>query len=155
MGRGLPNAGLVRHKSAWSICRVWIHSVRLPPSRWCTPTISSGISPCLMLFTVIAPSFYVLTAWLIAKAVLDGPRASTWGGKLLPELGRCSYGIYLFHLPLLYFSDAFFQGSLASRALFVCLTVFLAWLSWRYFETPIRLYGRMRLKRRAASSLET
>jgi peptidoglycan/LPS O-acetylase OafA/YrhL len=58
--------------------------------------------------------------------------------KWLVHLGRVSYGLYVFHLPVI----SFLYRELpdvpiwVDRALSLLLTIFLALLSYRYFETP-------------------
>ena len=85
--------------------------------------------------------------------------------KWLCWLGTLAYGIYLFHQGIQYLffgliwghgiqitGGATFLAALAA----VALTLFLAALSWRYFEQPlIRMGRRSNFEFGAARSLET
>ena len=60
-------------------------------------------------------------------------RGAVWFGKI-------SYSLYLWHWPVLVLS-LYLRGAYAGlweAALWMALTVALAWLSWRYVETPVR-----------------
>ncbi|WP_084106157.1 acyltransferase family protein [Demequina sp. NBRC 110056] len=67
-----------------------------------------------------------LVGWLLGLAPLR------W-------LGERSYGIYLWHMPII----AFLPAALGpwTAALAVPLTLVLAWASWRWLEDPIRVLG--------------
>lgn len=71
-----------------------------------------------------------------ARRLLDSPP--------LVWLGRRSYGVYLYHLPLLIWSDPL-ELSVGAQAVFVCgATLLLAELSWRGLERPILAGGARR-----------
>jgi peptidoglycan/LPS O-acetylase OafA/YrhL len=55
-------------------------------------------------------------------------------------VGLISYPLYLWHWPLLTFARYFEFGqiSLAVRGMVVVLSIFFAWLTYRWLETPIR-----------------
>ena len=55
----------------------------------------------------------------------------------LPYVGRLSYSIYLWHLPILYFCEIYFSG-LILFIIFFSLTLFLSIVSYHKFETPLR-----------------
>jgi peptidoglycan/LPS O-acetylase OafA/YrhL len=64
-----------------------------------------------------------------------------WGNQILkfPALvwvGDISYSLYLWHWPLLVFARFVFPDSPWMIVLALILSVALAWLSWRYIETP-------------------
>jgi peptidoglycan/LPS O-acetylase OafA/YrhL len=81
---------------------------------------------------------------LITRAVLDGAGSSSWGGRILPAVGKISYGIYVFHLPVRWYVDRYDPSwtLIWPRVVGVAVTVLLAWASWRWFETPLRNFGR-------------
>lgn len=77
----------------------------------------------------------------------------TWAGRLLAlplpvGIGLISYSAYLWHQPLLAFARHGLGGELALpvAATLVALTFLLAWLSWRYVETPFRDARRISLR---------
>lgn len=98
---------------------------------------------------------YTLLGLIFSSALvlaLPGSRASTWQKilehRILRELGKYSYAIYLFHLPIRSFLRSllggpdkipFFFGSqlpglLAFALVSLVLTFVLAWISWHLFE---------------------
>jgi peptidoglycan/LPS O-acetylase OafA/YrhL len=85
-----------------------------------------------------------LACWLIARAVLDGPNASSWGGRVLPWLGAISYGVYVLHHPMRWFADIYDPNweMLWLRATVCSAAVAFSWISYRYFEMPVRIWGR-------------
>ena len=101
----------------------------------------------------------VATAVLIACAVGGG----TFGRVLdLPPLawvGSRSYGIYLWHWPVILLVSADWPttpgapGFLTNRAWCVLVTLALADLSYRFVETPVRRYGWAGAWRRATDRL--
>ncbi|WP_353108822.1 acyltransferase family protein [Gordonia sp. (in: high G+C Gram-positive bacteria)] len=58
-------------------------------------------------------------------------------------IGERSYGIYLWHMPLVAFLPGIIRGGspLISSIVVVIATLVIASLSWRYVEDPIRKYG--------------
>ena len=66
-------------------------------------------------------------------------RALSW--KPLREVGRRSYGIYLFHLPIVVALESLrtphsIGNAVVVSTLRVFLTLAAAWLSFRFIETP-------------------
>ncbi len=60
-----------------------------------------------------------------------------------PYLGKISYAMYLFHLPLLVFASSWFDFLPAGTAIpALAMTVALAALSWHFFEGPINALKR-------------
>jgi len=83
---------------------------------------------------------------LVLLAVQDGQtQVKGWlAAPLLVWLGRHSYGIYLFHLPISGFCDALLSasvGMLFSETCALLITLALAAISFRYFETPFLKFG--------------
>lgn len=83
-------------------------------------------------------------AWLIVRAVKDGPGASSWGGRWLPVLGSISYGVYLIHNPMLaairpWETDG---PSFWPRVTAVVATVAVATVSRVVLEKPMIEFGR-------------
>ena len=124
-------AGLPTLVLAWNL-----HERRLPiPAEWQYHVADSlfGIGSALVVFG----AWRSTDRWIVAPLSL-GPIA---------YLGRISYGLYAFHLPILraYWVQAIPYGFLIPRPYGeLAMTIALAALSWRYFEGPInRLKDRL------------
>lgn len=82
--------------------------------------------------------------------VLSGLGAALLSWRPLTTLGQISYGVYLAHVPVLWafhvWGGPFLQGPDATSRVLpaYALTLALAWLSFRYFESPIVRWGRAR-----------
>jgi peptidoglycan/LPS O-acetylase OafA/YrhL len=91
----------------------------------------------------IGSSLVVFGAWRATERWIVAPLAFA----PLAYLGRISYGLYAFHLPILraYWVDAIPYGFLIPRPYGeLALTIALAAASWRFFEGPInRLKDRL------------
>jgi peptidoglycan/LPS O-acetylase OafA/YrhL len=83
----------------------------------------------------------VVALGLLVPAVFGAPRALRLPG--LAFLGTVSYGIYLYHVPVMtrLAKWSVLPHGPASLALWLALTlgaaVLLAWLSWRFVERPL------------------
>ncbi len=99
------------------------------------------------------PSVYTLLPVVGASLVIIFADRQTLTGKLLSlkpivAIGLISYSLYLWHQPLFAFSRMKSSGE-PSEALFIqaiLLTFILAFLSYRYIETPFRKSPRFRDK---------
>ncbi len=85
-------------------------------------------------------------ALVVGCVLTTTPRPHLLDAGALGWLGRRSYGVYLWHLPLIVLADAALPalpdlGRLPGRLLAVVLSVGLAALSYRYLEEPIRRRG--------------
>ena len=93
----------------------------------------------------------VLTALVIAVAVHPGARLGAWlGREPLRWIGERSYGIYLWHYPVIVLTTPLNAApDLLRAALQVGASIGLAALSWRLVEQPVRHGALGRLWRRA------
>lgn len=85
--------------------------------------------------------FAVLTAVVILSLVQDaGPVPRVLELQPIAALGRITYGVYLFHWPIMLWltPERTGLGKWALFALQVGLTIALAWISARWVEAPIR-----------------
>lgn len=88
-------------------------------------------------------TFFLISAgersWL-NRAILASP-AFVWVGKI-------SYPLYLWHWPLLSYARILQQGTpdAGARVAAVLTSIFLAWATYRFLETPVRFGGRRPLK---------
>ena len=94
-----------------------------------------------------------LYCWLIINVSVNPKKITHFENKYTHFLGGISYGIYMLHMPVIYFVSYFtklspisFQGSLLYFIIFystvIGSTIVLAHFSNRYFENPINQYGR-------------
>jgi peptidoglycan/LPS O-acetylase OafA/YrhL len=79
---------------------------------------------------------------MIVIAVVVYPAANGMrrilGWKPLVEVGRRSYGLYLWHWPIFVIGNVYHSGSWRKFVVAVALTAAVSELSYRYIETPIR-----------------
>ncbi|MCF8611337.1 acyltransferase family protein [Gordonia sp. HY285] len=115
----------------------------------------AGLGAILYLSTTTTDSSQSLYSWGIA--VLTGATMGVLTAAVTPStfiatllstqpfrwIGERSYGIYLWHMPLVAFLPSVIRGDSAvvSSIVVVSATLVLASLSWRYVEDPIRRYG--------------
>ena len=86
----------------------------------------------------------VATVTVLAAVVQPGSRLATvLGCRPLAWVGERSYGIYLWHLPVIVFTpaDVLADQPVQRAALLVGVTVGLAALSWSLVEDPVRRRG--------------
>lgn len=129
----------------------WVLPVAIPSFLLCCLEPLLNVDWLFFFFGLPITLSCMFFAWLIVKAVNDGPAADTWGGTILPKLGAISYGIYLYHLPMRAVADHFEQGSpsVVLRLLCVAATIGLAMISYHAIEAPLMRFGKARLKRGA------
>ena len=101
-----------------------------------------GTSPDLYTWGLLALTFATM-AVLVAAVTPATLAAKLLSVQPMRWIGERSYGIYLWHMPLVAFLPATLrsESKLASAAIVVVGTLLLATLSWRYVEDPIRRYG--------------
>jgi peptidoglycan/LPS O-acetylase OafA/YrhL len=84
------------------------------------------------------------SAVLVAAAIGDSPVARLLGWRPLVYIGSISYGLYLFHRPIMRLGASVDVAWPVAFGLMAALSLGVAWLSWRYVERPF-----LRLKRRS------
>jgi len=65
-------------------------------------------------------------------------------------IGDISYGLYLWHWPLIVFAKALWPGQGWTGAAAAAVTFLPAWLSYRFVENPIRFHARLGSRSRVA-----
>src|SRR5262249_41354712 len=92
-----------------------------------------------LTMAIFLPAFYLYFAAAVVYGVEDAPKALTV--RPLRELGRISYSLYLWHVPLLYWlGTGFVLGRtlhMGRSVLAIAVALLLAALSTRYVEEPI------------------
>ena len=130
----------------------WILSNRLARETITYAGLTCIVAPCLFytkdtpfpgLAAVVPCAGTAAIIW--ANTIGSSGMSLTTAGALLAWrplvfLGLISYSLYLWHWPLLVFSNYWSLGplSLSSRLGLLVLALLLAILSWRFVETPIR-----------------
>ncbi|MDH7974780.1 acyltransferase family protein [Sphingomonas sp. AR_OL41] len=121
------------------------------PSRWAAAMLAMGLAALLaatILFRglVLYPSYFALlpvagAAMLIlgGRSAPRSPAARALGSAPMVYLGQRSYGLYLWHWPLLAFARIWWAGqvSAVTTALLMAAALGLAIASWRWVEKPI------------------
>ena len=117
--------------------------------------VTSTSTFSLSLYRGGLPLLAVLSALLLVAVSYPGSVSGRVLGAPLPRwLGERSYGIYLWHLPVVAFTPHHQLGAPGDwfwpAALDLALTLVLASLSWTLIEDPIRRHGLRSLVRRPA-----
>jgi peptidoglycan/LPS O-acetylase OafA/YrhL len=138
---------------------------RVPPN---VGRVCATITGVLLLLAFVAVDYhdawlyyggFTIAAVLLALLIVHLAADSTSAVKRLLErrelvgLGRISYGVYLYHLPIfLLLAPLGRPHSVVSRGLVLLLqllvTVLMAWVSFRVVETPVRRWSRRLCDRR-------
>ena len=89
-----------------------------------------------------------------ALVIYSGQQGPTWLARLLAvkpmvAIGLISYSLYLWHWPLVVFSEYYLmaESSLVLTLGLLISCLLLGWLSWRFVEQPVRLRQRLRSDR--------
>lgn len=94
------------------------------------------------------PGLNALVPTLGAALIILFANGETWVGRVLScrplvLIGMISYSAYLWHQPLFAFArhNSLVQPALPVMLSLACLSLILAWLSWRFIEQPFRTKG--------------
>jgi peptidoglycan/LPS O-acetylase OafA/YrhL len=101
------------------------------------------------LYFFLSRDFGVPTeiAWIVPAVTLAfllraAAQSGTWTSRLLGRgpfafVGRVSYSMYLYHLPLLLVASPLLPGdSFLALPIYFGIILFVSWLSWRFVEQP-------------------
>lgn len=128
-------------------------------SRWSTAQSWAGIGLIVAGIALISPTSAFPGVWALlpvlgAALIINAGPDTYLNGRLLSWrpavwVGLISYPLYLWHWVLLsmvviVFGDSNPTFRHESRLVLVVLSILLAWLSYRYFEDPIRRSRRIR-----------
>lgn len=95
----------------------------------------------------------IFFSWIVLRAVegTGGPSWQMLQSKALTNIGKISYGVYLFHFSLFYllypklstlFPESNSWIDIGIAITIMLITLILAGISWNYFEKPINQYRR-------------
>ncbi len=144
--------GLLRTSplALWTIaaCVLWVLTTRLggpydlAPATW-QESLLKHLGYGVIAFLVVAPA-----------TLVSSPAAPLLTHPVVAHLGRISYGVFLWHLPLMFavrdllgfslFGGHFWVTLLAT----VAATVVVASVSWRFVEEPVQRWVRTRTRTR-------
>jgi len=94
---------------------------------------------------VTALVFYLICTLLVGVCAISD-KLPIIGGKMLSWIGLLSYGIYLLHMPILSAVKKFTMEPMLVLIFTLVLVLPLAWLSYTFFEEPLRQWGRTRTR---------
>ncbi|UCC14690.1 MAG: acyltransferase [Gammaproteobacteria bacterium] len=92
-----------------------------------------------------ALAFYLICTLLVGACAVN-KRLPLVGGKPLSWMGLLSYGVYLMHMPVLSAAKKISTEPVAVMVLTLAVVLPLAWLSFTFFEEPIRRLGVRRTR---------
>jgi peptidoglycan/LPS O-acetylase OafA/YrhL len=93
----------------------------------------------------LAPSyvaFFFLAVLLLAIQNNSGAMKRVLKNPLLMASGKFCYFLYLFHLTVLYNVEAICENAVLARVVSLCVCFGLAFVSWRFLESPLIAIGR-------------
>jgi len=101
--------------------------------------ISSFILIDEKIFSPILSMFICAGTFLIILSDLQGEKKSAFilNSKIFVYLGGLSFSIYLYHWPILaliHYSYGEIQWTIWSIILYIAVTFFMSWLSWKFIE---------------------
>jgi peptidoglycan/LPS O-acetylase OafA/YrhL len=152
------------HTRAWELMAgavLMLHLQKIPLTRPLREALGlfglAALAACLFLYdrNTVFPGFNAVPPVLAAMALIwSGLGAPTWTSRLLAAkplaaVGLVSYGLYLYHWPVLVFARYSLDRDPGPMMTIACLAVIaaLSVLSWRYVETSVRS-GRALRKRK-------
>ncbi len=89
----------------------------------------------------VEQTFELFALLLLAPLVAAAFQGRLWlSGRILPDIGKISYGIYLYHEIFYAIALRYFELPLSFATFLVisCCTVAISWVSFHYFEAPVR-----------------
>ncbi len=107
---------------------------------------------CLLIFGNLehksdlnALIFYLVCTLLVGVCAVS-EKLPILGGRSLSWMGLLSYGIYLMHMPIISAVKRFTEQPVLVMFLTLIVVMPLAWLSYTFFEEPVRKWGRKRFQ---------
>jgi peptidoglycan/LPS O-acetylase OafA/YrhL len=143
---GFLGAVLMRHKvlplQGWQEVRRlrWLVVLMLPGFLAIAvysklPLYLGALAPCYV-------AFFFLAVLLLAIQNNSGVMKRVLRNPLLMASGKFCYFLYLFHLTVLYNVEAIWENAVLARVVSLCVCFGLAFISWRFLESPLIAIGR-------------
>jgi peptidoglycan/LPS O-acetylase OafA/YrhL len=110
---------------------------------------AAAVAIVVLLRFIVAPwgeHSWMLTTAALAALLAAAATGARWAVRLLGRgplafVGRISYSIYLYHLPVLLLWNLHGPTGLLSAPLYGIAIIAIGWLSWRFVEAPFRSAG--------------
>ena len=136
------------HLYALAACVFWVLTTRAAGPYDLTPPTPSEATVKHLGYTVVA-------ALVVAPSVLGArtPVSRLLSSRVLTYLGAISYGIFLWHLPIMFRVrevlglDVFAYGFWVTVVLTLIASIGVAALSWHFLEAPVQAWARRRTGR--------
>jgi peptidoglycan/LPS O-acetylase OafA/YrhL len=97
-----------------------------------------SISPgSVYISTWLDPATWFIVYGLFICCLMETSTLAMFDSKPFIFLGNISYGLYLLHFPILELTARHIGTSPVGLLVGVAGSIFLAWLSYRYFEVPV------------------
>lgn len=90
----------------------------------------------------VATLFFYCICTLLVGVCATQERLPIIGGRILSRVGLLSYGIYLMHMPVLSVVKKVTADPAIVMVLTLASVIPMAWLSFTFFEAPIRRLGK-------------
>src|SRR6185312_13684518 len=121
---------------------------------WVVPALLIAFSPYFLSTKIMPLGGYGLIglagAWIVCALTRDNLASQVLSLRPLPYIGEISYGVYLWHYPVLRLTDAYGVHHLLRDGLVLAITFGAAALSYHFVEGPIRRAVNDRLEKRPA-----
>ena len=125
-------------------CFIFIINKKFKVKNSILSSVSFIILTSLLLFNLYSNNFIaILTSTLLASSFIlfyDQKNKITYlfENKYFVKLGNISYSFYLWHLPIIYFYDLYFENSIIKIPFIFFLTILLSTISYIFIEKKFR-----------------
>jgi peptidoglycan/LPS O-acetylase OafA/YrhL len=155
----LPSRAWELLLGAWLAHREHTSPLPVPPGRMAPAAALAGMlmilgavivfdhaTPCPGLLTLLPT---IGTALILLYGGARGPAQAILSKRVLVGCGLMSYSLYLWHQPVYAFARARAtqEITLAHYGLLIAVSIALAWLTWRFVETPFRSRNAISVRR--------
>lgn len=152
----LPASYVLPHARAWELLAgslLAAATLRIP-HRWAMAGQAAGLVLIAAAVAVAASIGRSTTGTLAASCVVavagallvvaSATAPGLLGGRALRLVGRRSYGLYLYHVPIIAIVGVTGARWVVRTAVALALTAVLTWASWRWVEEPCQRWAHRR-----------